>query len=172
MMTEIMSYSIDTGFRDSIVETRGAQLDEVAESIMKGPHAMFCVYGGKFSEGIDLVKDGSSMIDLIIGVGIPFSPPTSYQRALQDWYNSKFGLESGYYYAAVVPSIRQVAQLVGRLRRSPRDSGVVVLLDNRFLKHLHVFGDEIVSDVWPYEEVSEIQQAITQFNQMREDLPK
>lgn len=172
MMTEIMSYSIDTGFRHSIVETRGAQLDDVAEAITAGPCAMFCVYGGKFTEGIDLVKNGSSMIDLIIGVGIPFSPPTSYQIALQDWYNSKFGMDSGYYYAAVVPSIRQVAQLVGRLRRSPRDSGVVVLLDNRFLRHLHIFGDDIVSDVWPYEDVSEIQQAITQFNQMREDLPK
>ena len=167
MMAEIMSYSIDTGFRETIVETRGAQIDDVAEALTSGPHAMFCVFGGKFSEGIDLVKDGSSMIDLIIGVGIPFSPPTSYQRALQDWYNSKFGLDSGYYYSAVVPSIRQVAQLVGRLRRSPNDSGVVVLLDNRFLKHMLVFGDEIVSDVWPYEDISEIRQAITQFNEMR-----
>jgi len=167
MMGEIMSYSIDTGFRESLVETRGALLDDVAKALTTGPHAMFCVYGGKFSEGIDLVKDGSSMIDLIIGVGIPFSPPTSYQRALQDWYNSKFGMDSGYYYSAVVPSIRQVAQLVGRLRRSPTDSGVVVLLDNRFLKHLLVFGDEIVSDVWPYEGISEISQAITQFNQMK-----
>ncbi|MHA1666366.1 MAG: ATP-dependent DNA helicase [Candidatus Thorarchaeota archaeon] len=167
MMSEIMSYSIDTGFRKTIVETRGAQLDDVAEALTTGPHAMFCVFGGKFSEGIDLVKNGSSMIDLIIGVGIPFSPPTSYQRALQDWYNSKFGLDSGYYYSAVVPSMRQVAQLVGRLRRSPTDSGVVVLLDNRFLKHMLVFGDEIVSDVWPYEDISEIRQAITQFNEMR-----
>ncbi|MCK4567277.1 MAG: ATP-dependent DNA helicase, partial [Candidatus Thorarchaeota archaeon] len=167
MMAEIMSYSIDTGFRETIVETRGAQLDDVAEALTTGPHAMFCVFGGKFSEGIDLVKDGSSMIDLIIGVGIPFSPPTSYQRALQDWYNSKFGLDSGYYYSSVVPSIRQVAQLVGRLRRSPSDSGVVVLLDNRFLKHMLVFGPEIVSDVWPYEDISEIKQAITQFNEMR-----
>ena len=167
MMAEIMSYSIDTGFRETIVETRGAQLDDVAEALTTGPHAMFCVFGGKFSEGIDLVKDGSSMIDLIIGVGIPFSPPTTYQRALQDWYNSKFGLDSGYYYSAVVPSIRQVAQLVGRLRRSPSDSGVVVLLDNRFLKHMLVFGDEIVSDVWPYEDISEIRQAITQFNELR-----
>lgn len=169
MMEEIMSYSIDTGFRESIVETRGAQLDDVAEALHKGPHAMFCVYAGKFSEGIDLVKDGSSMIDLIIGIGIPFSPPTSYQLALQDWYNAKFGMDSGYYFSAVIPSIRQVAQLVGRLRRSPEDSGVVVLLDNRFLKHLLVFGEDIVSDVWPYEDISELKQAITQFNQMREE---
>ena len=82
---------------------------------------------------------------------------------------SKFGMDSGYYYAAVVPSIRQVAQLVGRLRRSPSDSGIVVLLDNRFLKHLLVFGDDIVSDVWPYEDITELTQAITQFNQLREE---
>ncbi len=172
MMNEVMSYSIETGFREPIVETKGALLETVAEAINESPRAMFCVYGGKFSEGIDLVSSGSSLIDLIIGVGIPFSPPTSYQKALQDWYDSKIGQNTGYYYAAVVPSIRQVAQLVGRLRRSPTDSGVVVLLDNRFLRYLHVFGDDIVSDVWPYQDTVELKQAITQFNQMRVRMSK
>jgi DNA excision repair protein ERCC-2 len=167
MMSEVMSYSIDLGFRESLVETRDALLETVAEAISQGPCAMFCVYGGKFSEGIDLVSNGSSLIDIIIGVGIPFSPPTSYQNALQNWYDRKFGSGTGYYYASVIPSIRQVAQLIGRLRRSPTDSGVVVLLDNRFLKHLLVFGDEIVSDVWLYNDTAELRQAITQFNQIR-----
>lgn len=167
MMSEVLSYKIDTGFRETLVETKGALLETVAAAISEAPHAMFCVYGGKFSEGIDLVSSGSSMIDLIIGVGIPFSPPNSYQNALQDWYDSKFGQGTGYYYASVVPSIRQVAQLVGRLRRSPTDSGVVVLLDNRFLKHLLVFGDEIVSDVWPFNDTDELRQGITEFNKMR-----
>jgi DNA excision repair protein ERCC-2 len=167
MMSEVMSYSIDTGFRESLVETRDALLETVSEAISKSPCAMFCVYGGKFSEGIDLANAGSSLIDLIIGVGIPFGPPTSYQTALQNWYDSKFGHGTGYYYASVIPSIRQVAQLVGRLRRSPTDSGVVILLDNRFIQHLLVFGDEIVSDVWPYDDTAELKQAITQFNKMR-----
>jgi DNA excision repair protein ERCC-2 len=167
MMDEVLSYNIDLGFRESIVETRGALLEEVTAAITDKPHAIFCVMGGKFSEGIDLVQDGTSMIDLIIAVGIPFSPPTSYQTALQNWYDGKFGQGTGYYYAAVVPSIRQVAQLVGRLRRSPTDSGVIVLLDNRFLQHLFVFGEEIVSDVWPYVDTDELKQAITQFNRMR-----
>jgi DNA excision repair protein ERCC-2 len=167
MMSEVMSYSIDLGFRELLVETRDALLETVAEAISEGPCAMFCVYGAKFSEGIDLVSNGSSLIDIIIGVGIPFSPPSSYQNALQNWYDSKFGSGTGYYYASVIPSIRQVAQLVGRLRRSPTDSGVIVLLDNRFLQHLLVFGDEIVSDVWPYNDIDELKQAITQFDQMR-----
>ena len=172
MMSEVMSYSIDPGFREPIVETKGALFETVAEAIKESPRAMFCVYGGKFSEGIDLVSSGSSLIDLIIGVGIPFSPPTSYQKALQNWYDSKMGQNSGYYYAAVVPSIRQVAQLVGRLRRSPTDSGIVVLLDSRFLRYLSVFGDDIVSDVWPFQDISELKQAITQFNKMRVGISK
>ncbi|TFG34591.1 ATP-dependent DNA helicase [Candidatus Thorarchaeota archaeon] len=167
MMDEVMSYTIDTGFRDPIVETKGALLETVAEAINEGPRAMFCVYGGKFSEGIDLVSAGSSLINIIIGVGIPFSPPTSYQKALQDWYDATIGKNTGYYYAAVVPSIRQVAQLVGRLRRSPLDSGIIVLLDSRFLKYLHIFGEDIVSDVWPYQDVVELKNAIIQFNKMR-----
>jgi DNA excision repair protein ERCC-2 len=170
MLHEVMSYSIDLGFREILVETRTGRLETLAEAISDKPHAVFCVYGGKFSEGIDLVSDGSSMIDLIIGVGIPFSPPTSYQVAMQRWYDSRFGCGTGYYYAAVVPSIRQVAQLVGRLRRSPTDTGVVVLLDNRFLKHLKVFGEDIVSDVWPYREVEELKLAISQFVGMQEGL--
>lgn len=170
MLHEVMSYSIDTGYRETLVETRTERLETLAEAISDKPQAVFCVYGGKFSEGIDLVSDGSSMIDLIIGVGIPFSPPTSYQVALQRWFDSRFGNGTGYYYGSVVPSIRQVAQLVGRLRRSPTDTGIVVLLDNRFLKHLKVFGEDIVSDVWPYRDVEELRLAIVQFVRMQEGL--
>ena len=170
MLHEVMSYSIDTGFRETLIETRKERIETLTEAIQDKPQAVFCVYGGKFSEGIDLVSGGSSMIDCIIGVGIPFNPPISYQVALQRWYDSRFGAGTGYYYAAVVPSIRQVAQLVGRLRRSPTDTGVVVLLDNRFLKHLKVFGDDIVSDVWPYRDVEELNLAIGQFVKMQEGL--
>ncbi|MHA2078700.1 MAG: ATP-dependent DNA helicase [Candidatus Thorarchaeota archaeon] len=170
MLHEVMSYSIDTGFRETLVETRTERVETLAEAISERPHAVFCVYSGKFSEGIDLVSGGSSMIDLIVGVGIPFSPPTSYQVALQRWYDSRFGDGTGYYYGAVVPSIRQVAQLIGRLRRSPTDTGVVVLLDNRFIKHLKVFGEEIVSDVWPYRDVDELKLAVSQFVRMQEGM--
>jgi DNA excision repair protein ERCC-2 len=115
-----------------------------------------------------LVKGGSSLIDLIVGVGIPFSPPTSYQRALQEWYNNRFGEGIGYFYSAVVPSIRQVAQLLGRLRRSPEDWGVVVLLDKRFLSYIDVLGDEVVSDAWPFEGVDELRMAVQQYIDMME----
>ena len=132
------------------------------------PKTVFCVYGGKFSEGIDLVDQGSSMVNLIIGVGIPFNPPTIYHHALQDWYDQKFGDGIGYYYSTVIPSVRQVAQLTGRLRRSPVDWGVILLLDSRFHRYLSVFGDDTVSDVWPYTDPQEIEEAISLFIKGRE----
>jgi len=163
IMEEVLSYGIQTTIRERIVETRTARLEDLKRAVFEGPKAIFCVYGGKFSEGIDLVQNGSSMVNLIIGVGIPFSPPTTYQKALQDWYDKRFGEGIGYYYSTVVPSVRQVAQLTGRLRRSPKDWGVVLLLDNRFHRYLSIFGDDTVSDIWPYNQVREIEEAINLF---------
>ncbi len=168
ILHEVLSYGIDSGFRGMLIEERGDRIETVAEALEIGPHAIFCVFGGKFSEGVDLVKGGSSMINLIIGVGIPFSPPTSYQRALQEFYDTRFGEGAGYYYGALVPSIRQVAQVLGRLRRAPEDWGVVVLLDKRFLKHIRVFGDDMIADIWPYGDVVELKTAISQFIDLRE----
>ncbi len=163
IMQEILSYGIDCGFREMLVEDRTIRIEDVEESVLLTPHAIFCVYGGKISEGIDLVENGSSMIDLIIGTGIPFSPPSSHQKALQDFYDRRYGDKSGYYYSAVLPSIRQVVQLAGRLRRSPEDRGVVVLLDKRFLRYMNAFGDDAASDLWPFAGDQELADAIELF---------
>ncbi|MHA1928307.1 MAG: ATP-dependent DNA helicase [Candidatus Thorarchaeota archaeon] len=163
VMSQIMSYNIDCGYRERLVEDRSARIDDVKELVENGPTAVFMVYGGKFSEGIDLVTDGESLIDLIIGVGIPFSPPTSYQYALKDWYENRFGAGAGYYYSSVVPAIRKVVQLVGRLRRSPDDWGVVLLLDKRFQRHIEMFGKDAVSDLWSYKCDTEMEEAIRTF---------
>ena len=168
MMREILSYDIDLGFRASIIEAPGSRLETLTDAIQEGPHAIFSVYGGKFSEGIDLVEGGSSLIDLIVGVGVPFSPPTTYQLALQKWLDNRFGKGMGYYYAETIPSIRKVTQLIGRLRRSPKDWGIVVLLDRRFLKYLRILGDDVASDLWPFSTDGELKEAMTQFLKIRE----
>jgi len=167
IMNEVLSYNIDCGFRERLVESRGARIEELKEQVERNPTAVFLVYGGKFSEGVDLVSKGHSLIDMIIGVGIPFSPPTSYQRAIQDWYEGKFGRGAGYYYSSVVPSVRKVVQLAGRLRRSPEDWGVVILLDKRFKKYIEMFGDDAINDLWPYKNVEEMTSAIKTFLDVR-----
>ncbi|MFW9850804.1 MAG: helicase C-terminal domain-containing protein, partial [Candidatus Thorarchaeota archaeon] len=167
VMEQVSSYNIDCGFRDRIVESRDARIEDLKDAVYSGPKAVFLVYGGKFSEGVDLVSNGQSMVDMIIGVGIPFSPPTSYQHALQDWYERRFGEGAGYFYSSVIPSVRKVVQLVGRLRRSPEDWGVVILLDQRFERHIKLFGEDVISDLWPYHGVKEMTNAISSFLEMR-----
>jgi DNA excision repair protein ERCC-2 len=163
ILQEILSYGVDCGFREILVEDRKIRIEEVEESVLLTPHAIFCVYGGKVSEGIDLVEKGSSVINLIIGVGIPFSPPSSHQKALQEFYDRRYGEGSGYYFSSVLPSIRQVVQLAGRLRRSPGDRGIIILLDRRFLQYMSAFGEDASSDLWPYGDVQELAEAIGLF---------
>ncbi|TFF83644.1 hypothetical protein EU524_02195, partial [Candidatus Thorarchaeota archaeon] len=163
IMREVLSFGVDCGFREMLVEDRHIRIEEVEDSVLLTPHAVFCVYGGKVSEGIDLAEDGSSMIDLIMGVGIPFSPPSSHQEALKEFYNRRYGEGSGYYFSSVLPSLRQVVQLAGRLRRAPGDRGVVVLMDKRFLRYMSAFGEEAASDLWPYRDVEELTDAIKLF---------
>lgn len=167
IMGHVLSYNVDCGFRPRIVETKDARIEDLQEEVYTGPRAVFMVYGGKWSEGVDLVADGHSLVDLIIGVGVPFSPPTTYQVALQDWYEGRFGKGAGYYYSSVVPSVRKAVQLVGRLRRAPEDWGIVVLLDQRFERFVSIFGDDIVSDLWPVNNKQEMQEAIGSFLELR-----
>jgi Rad3-related DNA helicase len=56
MMHDIVSFGINTGYRGILVESRSEKIETVAESIEEGPQAIFCVYAGKFSEGIDIVS--------------------------------------------------------------------------------------------------------------------
>ena len=163
IMRDVLSFGVNAGFRERLIEDRQSRINDVKEALTSQPHALFCVYGGKVSEGVDLVEEGSSMVDLIIGVGIPFSPPTSHQKALQEFYDRRYGAGSGYYYAVVVPSIRKVAQMAGRLRRSPEDRGIIVLLDKRFLRHIDVFGEDTAADLWPYRGEDELRVAIEMF---------
>jgi Rad3-related DNA helicase len=87
----------------------------------------FCVLGGIFSEGIDLI--GSRLIGtVIVSVGLP---QLSIQRnIIRDYYNSKNGM--GYEYAYMYPGMNKVLQAAGRVIRCESDTGAVLLIDERY----------------------------------------
>lgn len=87
----------------------------------------FCVTGGIYSEGIDLV--GDSLIGaIVVGIGIP---SVSYEReAMSAYYQDRF--ESGKEYAYIYPGMNRVFQAAGRVIRHEDDRGVIVLIDDRF----------------------------------------
>ena len=88
----------------------------------------FCVMGGIFSEGIDLI--GSRLIGaIVVGTGLPQVSP---EREILRRYYDERGMD-GFGYAYRIPGMNKVLQAAGRVIRTDRDRGVIVLLDDRFL---------------------------------------
>ncbi len=90
----------------------------------------FCVLGGIFGEGIDLKKD-SLIGAIIVGTGIP---QVCLERELIREYFDE-NENGGYEYAYLYPGMNKVLQAAGRVIRTQEDTGVVVLLDDRFLQN-------------------------------------
>ena len=87
----------------------------------------FCVMGGIYSEGIDLV--GDSLIGaVVVGIGMP---ALSYEReAICAYFDEKY--EEGKQFAYIYPGMNRVLQAAGRVIRRETDRGVIVLIDDRF----------------------------------------
>lgn len=88
----------------------------------------FAVLGGVFSEGIDLT--GDKLIGaIIVGVGLP---QLCLERdIIKDYYNEK--LNKGYEYSYMYPGMNKVLQAAGRVIRTEKDRGTLMLIDQRFI---------------------------------------
>ncbi len=87
----------------------------------------FCVLGGVYAEGIDLV--GEKLIGaIIVGVGMPRL--SNERNLLAEYYNDSD--TDGNMYSYVYPGMTRVMQAVGRVIRSESDKGVAILIDDRF----------------------------------------
>ena len=87
----------------------------------------FCIMGGIFSEGIDLM--GEKLIGAImVGTGLP--QLGNEREILRSFYSEKG--ENGFDYAYRYPGMNKVLQAAGRVIRTREDKGVILLLDERF----------------------------------------
>lgn len=89
----------------------------------------FCVMGGIFGEGIDL-KNDRLIGAIIVGTGLP---QISNEREILKQYYDRQGL-SGFDYAFRYPGMNKVLQAAGRVIRTRKDQGILLLLDERFLQ--------------------------------------
>ena len=98
-------------------------------SASEGTLVGFCVMGGIFSEGIDLM--GEKLIGaIIVGTGLP--QISNEREILMDYYEKRMG--EGFDYAYRYPGMNKVLQAAGRVIRTIDDVGVIELLDERFLQ--------------------------------------
>lgn len=93
--------------------------------------AGFCVMGGIFSEGIDLTED-ALIGAVIVGTGLPQVGPET--EILKSYFDKRKNAENtgGFDYAYRIPGMNKVLQSAGRVIRTVSDTGVIVLLDDRF----------------------------------------
>ena len=89
--------------------------------------AAFCVLGGIFSEGIDLKEDLLIGV-LIVGTGLP--QICNQREILKEYYDAKG--EQGFDYAYRYPGMNKVLQAAGRVIRTRKDRGTILLMDERF----------------------------------------
>jgi len=131
---KLLTTFLDSGFTYSLkrplfVDEQGlAQADimvRVEEFKRKGG-IFFSVIGGRLSEGMDFPAD---ILEIVILEGIPYPKPTARQRALQHYYEVRFG--KGWEFTVKAPTTRKLLQSIGRLIRTEKDVGVALILDKR-----------------------------------------
>lgn len=87
----------------------------------------FAVLGGSFSEGIDLKGESLSGV-AIVTVGLPsLNDETEELKCFFEQTN-----RNGFEYAYQLPGFNNVLQAAGRVIRGTTDTGVILLLDQRF----------------------------------------
>ena len=90
----------------------------------------FAVMGGIFGEGIDLVGDRLLGV-VIVGVGLPGI--SLEQELIKEYFNNALG--AGFEYAYTYPGVNRVLQAAGRVIRTEKDRGVVLLIDQRYARY-------------------------------------
>ena len=101
---------------------------QALRSAVFGDVLLVAVAGGVFAEGVDYPGEVLKAV-AVIGPCLPAL--TLEQELLKAYYQERF--DRGFEYAFVVPGMTRVVQAAGRLIRSPRDTGVIALFDQRFL---------------------------------------
>ena len=94
---------------------------------------LFAVQGGVLSEGIDL--PGDELIGaFIVGPALPMVTPEREERRRIIEQSGNNGFATAYIYPAMARSI----QSAGRVVRTPKDRGLIILMDPRFLADQYV----------------------------------
>lgn len=108
----------------------------------------FCVMGGVFSEGIDL-KEDRLIGAIVVGTGLPMV--CTEQEILKNYFDEKE--KKGFDYAYQYPGMNKVMQAAGRVIRTMEDKGIILLLDDRFLRgeYQALFPKEW----WPHQVVNQ-----------------
>jgi len=114
-------------------EKRGMTEEEknaLLESFSGGERmALFAVLGGAFSEGVDLPGERLQNV-IVVSTGMPQSDARIART--QAYYDGNGA--DGFFMTMILPGMIRVIQAAGRLIRTDRDTGALLLIDSRFAR--------------------------------------
>jgi DNA excision repair protein ERCC-2 len=115
-------------------EMKKSRVEIVMEQLRQRsvPQILFAVQGGTFSEGVDY--PGEIAIGAFV-IGPPL-PKFDFEREQMRLYYEK-QYNAGFDYAYAVPAMAKAIQAAGRVIRSEKDRGLIVLMDNRFVQPVY-----------------------------------
>ncbi len=123
-------FRVQSSGKRLFIERRGMSTHELMNMVQvfrrKRNSVLMAVMGGRISEGIDFPEES---LEIEVIIGLPYPKPTAKQRAMERYYDVKFG--KGWEYVVRAPTIRKMLQAIGRLIRTEKDRGVAVILDRR-----------------------------------------
>ncbi|MBU5478877.1 ATP-dependent DNA helicase [Eubacterium sp. MSJ-13] len=126
------------------------QREEFLENFKENPTKTtlgFCVMGGIFGEGIDL-KENRLIGAVIVGTGLPMV--CTENELFKDYFDRSD--KSGFDYSYRYPGMNKVLQSAGRVIRTDKDKGAILLLDERFMQ---ISYQKLFPKEWyPYEVVT------------------
>ena len=108
-------------------------VDRLVSEFQSSEKPLVAVYNGRLSEGIDLSAN------MVLLIGIPFSPPTARSAKLLRRLTEILGnADKARLYGVILPGLWSALQAAGRAVRGPEDSATVYLIDSRYRKLLHL----------------------------------
>ncbi len=118
----------DPGISQEEVEAVVKQYEEGSKRVI------LSVFNGRLAEGVDLSAD------LVICLGVPFTPPKVKQKILLKRLTEAIGDEGeARIYGYILPAVWSAIQAAGRAIRGPDDRALVILADDRYRQLLKLF---------------------------------
>lgn len=147
------------GFQNIYVEPKnsndaGAILKEFMALPESGSYGtLLAVCGGKFFEGIDY--RGESLVGAMT-VGLPLTTWDDVTKARNQYYIKKFGRADGTFVAYTLPAVNRAQQALGRVLRTNKDIGILVLCERRYAKNAANSDAFDGLSEWMQEEMQEV----------------
>ncbi len=130
------------------VVTGSRTMQEIIDAASRGKTIIADVFGGRLSEGVELMRSGEQLISDIVIVGVPYPRYDTFMKMLIEKLKSR-GVNARYY--MIEKAWQQIRQAVGRACRGS-DIVNIWMVDDRYVEHVWI--QKIAT--LPYREIREV----------------